>query len=115
VVFLISDFMSGDIRRPLSLLNKKHELVALMVRDPREESLPHIGIAQFLDPETGESLTVDTTDDKFRERYSQIAAADRQRVVTAFRESQVDHAELQPDRPYIDPIVSLFRRRATRF
>jgi uncharacterized protein (DUF58 family) len=115
VVFLISDFLSDDFARPLTILNKKHDLVALMVRDPREETLPAVGIAQFLDPETGESITVDTTDANFRRRYEAIARAARNRAISAFRESQVDHAELRTDRPYIDPIVSLFRRRATRF
>jgi uncharacterized protein (DUF58 family) len=115
VVFLLSDFLTGDLSRPLASLNRRHDLVALMIRDPREETLPAVGIARLMDPETGETLTVDTTDATFRKNYETIAAEARQRALRTFRECQVDHAELRTDRPYIDPIVSLFRRRMLRF
>src|SRR5262245_35012796 len=67
IIFLISDFMASDVERPLKLLAQRHDVVAVTVEDPSEIELPDIGLARLMDPETGETIDVDTSDPKVRE------------------------------------------------
>jgi uncharacterized protein (DUF58 family) len=115
VVFVISDFWAGQLRRPLALLNKKHDLIALVVRDPREFSLPPVGILTLEDPETGEVLTVDTFDPYFRRRYEELVRQRHQELETMFRRMQVDFALIETNRPYVERIVRIFEKRAMRY
>jgi uncharacterized protein (DUF58 family) len=76
LVFLISDFISEPgWQRPLSLLNRRHELIGIRLWDPREVQLPSAGLIVVQDAETGEQLTVDTGNPEFRRRFRE--AADR--------------------------------------
>ena len=88
LVFIISDFISAPgWERPLSLLNQRHEVLAVRLIDPREIDLPDIGPIMMEDAETGEQLYVDTHDRKFRARFAEAArqreaAVDRTRPNT---------------------------------
>lgn len=115
VVFLISDFLGGQVRRPLSVLNQNHDLVAIRIQDPRELEMPAVGFAAFEDPETGEVVFVDTMDAGFRKRFAAAAAAVQEETRQLFKELKIDSADIRTDRSYIDPIVELFRRRASRY
>lgn len=116
VVFLISDFIGAeDVRMPLSVLNKTHDLVALRIRDPRELELPPIGLVPFQDPETGEVVFVDTFSRRARDRYKQAVERSNQAVEQTLKQLSVDVAEIYTDRPYMEPIVQLFRHRAHRY
>ena len=78
LVFVISDFISAPgWERPLSLLNQRHEVLAMRLWDPREVELPDIGPIVMEDAETGEQLYVDTHDRKFRQRFAGGGAAAR--------------------------------------
>ena len=69
-MFVISDFISAPgWERPLSLLNQRHEVLAVRLWDPREVELPDIGLVLMEDAETGEQLYVDTHDHSFRQRF----------------------------------------------
>lgn len=115
VVFLISDFMADHIKRPLSVLNARHDLIALKIQDPRELEMPPVGFVPFQDPETGEVEFVDTYDPDFRRRYAQAAEAAHSAMEQLFKQHKIDYVNLQTDQPYIEPIVELFRRRASRY
>ena len=62
IIFLVSDFLGRDVERPLKLLAQRHDVVAVTVEDPSERALPDIGLVRFVDPETGATLDVDTSD-----------------------------------------------------
>jgi uncharacterized protein (DUF58 family) len=115
VVFLISDFLAPRLRRPLAVLNKKHDLIALWVSDPREHELPPAGLIPLEDPETGEVVFVDTFRTAFRHRFAASAQALRAETETLFKQLRIDYATLSTDRPYLEPIVGIFRRRASRY
>jgi uncharacterized protein (DUF58 family) len=115
VVFLISDFIAPDLKRPLSLLNQRHDLIALRLTDPREMEIPAVGIVPFEDPETGETHYIDTNSARFRRAYAQEAGRWRDSTTQLLRRLRVDHADIATDRPYLDPIVEIFRRRALRY
>jgi uncharacterized protein (DUF58 family) len=115
VVFLISDFWADDLRRPLALLNRKHDLIAFLMRDPRELSLPFCGIVPFQDAETGSVNWVDTSDIAFRNRYATVARAKHEQIEKLLKQLQIDHATIECDKPYVDRIVQVFEKRAMRY
>src|SRR5213075_1092751 len=75
IVVVVSDFRGPrDWRRPLLELAARHEVIAVEIRDPREESLPNAGALWLVDPETGRQLRVDTRSEQLRRRYAASAA-----------------------------------------
>lgn len=115
VIFLISDFWAPNMRRPLSLLNRKHDLIAMILRDPREWEIPPCGIMPIQDAETGRVVWVDTMDIRFRRRYTEIAKQADTAVESLLQSVQVDHAVIECGKPYVDRIVKVFEQRAMRY
>ena len=114
VVFLLSDFFCGEIRAPLAVANKRHDLIAVHLVDPRQEALPNIGWLRFQDAESGGELLVQSGDAGVRQGYTQWAAAHRQRLKEMTASAAVDLVEVRTDRPHIDPLLRFFRMRALR-
>jgi uncharacterized protein (DUF58 family) len=95
LVVVISDFVGPtDWARPLAALATRHTLLAVEVRDPREQELPGVGRLAMVDPETGARVEVDTSDRKLRERFAQAAREERAGVAAAFRRAGVEHVTL---------------------
>jgi uncharacterized protein (DUF58 family) len=117
LVFIISDFISEPgWERPLNLLNRRHEVMAVRLVDPREVELPDVGPLIMEDAETGEQLYVDTHDRQFRRRF-QEAAARREAVVNgAFARAGVEAVSLSTDEDLVRAIVRMatLRRRRRR-
>src|SRR6266481_1994636 len=90
VVFVISDFLGPDFARPLRVAARKHDLIAITVTDPREESLPPVGLLDLEDAETGERVLVDASDRHTRERFRSWAAGRRAAREGLFRSVGVD-------------------------
>ncbi len=91
LVFIVSDFISAPgWERPLSLLNQRHEVVAVRLWDPREVELPDIGPVIIEDAETGEQLYLDTHDQKFRARFKQAAQQRESELDAGFKRAGVD-------------------------
>ena len=96
LVVLISDF-AGDAEewaRPLAALAARHTVMAVEVRDPREQALPAVGRLAMVDPETGARVEVDTRDRRLRERFADAAGAQRADVASALRRAGVEHVVL---------------------
>jgi uncharacterized protein (DUF58 family) len=90
LVFVISDFISAPgWERALTLLNRRHEVVAMRLWDPSEIELPDVGPLWMEDAETGEQLYVDTHDPRFRARFAEIAQEREQALQAAFRRAGV--------------------------
>jgi uncharacterized protein (DUF58 family) len=106
LVFLISDFISTPgWERPLSLLNQRHEVLAIHLWDSREAELPDVGPLILEDAETGEQLYVDTHDRKFRQRFEQAARQREVALAHAFKHAGVDALSLSTDEDMIRAIV----------
>jgi uncharacterized protein (DUF58 family) len=122
IVFLISDFQSpGDpaltrqaLRHAMRQTNRRHDLVAVHVADPREQELPNLGIVALEDAETGEVLELDTASASVRRRYKEQAAERSRSLVTDFRAEGVDTLQLQTDAPYIPALQRFFKTRERR-
>ena len=115
VVFLFSDFLDAGYEAALKVANRRHDLVAVTIADPRELALPDIGIVELDDAETGLEMLVDTSDASVRQsfaRSTQDLMTARQRL---FRSVGVDWVDVRTDRPYIEPLMRFFQTRALRF
>ncbi|MFQ5550205.1 MAG: DUF58 domain-containing protein [Gemmatimonadales bacterium] len=114
VVFLISDFLAPDFSRALSVAGRRHDVVAIRVGDPTEQSMPSIGLLEVEDAETGDTVLVDTSSRLFRQSVSQnltkMALARRE----LFRRTKVDLVEVDTDKPYLTSLRQFFESRARR-
>jgi uncharacterized protein (DUF58 family) len=115
LVLVISDFRgTRDWRRPMLDLAGRHDVVAVEVRDPREQSLPDVGDLALVDPETGRQLRVDTRNAKLRARFAAEAEAERAALAAALVRLGTQHVVLSTSGDWLRPFASFLRRGASR-
>lgn len=114
VVFLVSDFLARDYERPLRIANRRHDVVAIRVSDPREVEIPKVGLLELEDSETGERFFVDTSDPSFRKKFHSKAMATNVERKRLFRSMGVDFIDVWTHEPYHVPLIRFFRDRARR-
>ncbi len=114
VVFLVSDFMSEDFYKPLQIANRKHDMIAVKITDPRESSFDNVGLLELEDAETGEIFVIDTASKDFRREFSARADEDVQALRRNFRVINLDFITVQTDQSYIVPLISFFKMRERR-
>jgi uncharacterized protein (DUF58 family) len=95
VVVIVSDFRGPfDWRKPLLELMSRHEVLAVEIRDPREQELPDVGEVWLVDPETGRQIRVDTRSARLRERFAVAAAEERTGVARVLSALGISHVVL---------------------
>jgi uncharacterized protein (DUF58 family) len=115
LVFVISDFISAPgWERPLRLLRQRHDVLAVRLTDPRESELPDVGLIVMEDAETGEQITVDTHDKKFRQRFHEAAQQREREINTAFKHAGVDALQLSTEDDLVRAIVRFAAQRKQR-
>ena len=115
VSFLVSDFINTGYEKALQIANKRHDLVAITVTDPREIDLPDVGFIELEDAETGEVVLIDTSYSDTRTAYKNATSHDIVNRTKLFQAMNVDHIDIRTDKSYIDPLIRFFRMRAKRF
>ena len=114
IIFLVSDFMAPDIERPLKLLAQRHDVVAATIEDPSELELPDIGLARLVDPETGETIDVDTSDPRVRSAYDWNVNEERETRKHLLRRLAIDEVPVSTAGSIVEPLIRFFRTRETR-
>jgi uncharacterized protein (DUF58 family) len=114
VVFVVSDFLGEDYERPMRVLGKKHDLIAVSVTDPREVRLPNIGLIELEDAETGECLVIDSGNAAVRRRYEALGRARNDALEKLFQSMKVDQIDIRTDEDYVRKLVRFFRTRERR-
>ncbi len=122
IVFLISDFevprespaARTQLRRAMRQTNRRHDLIAVQVEDPRERELPDVGIVALQDAETGETVEVDTASRAVRERFTEKSLERGRQLVSDFRSEGIDTLRLQTDAPYLPALQRFFKTRERR-
>lgn len=115
VVFLVSDFIGrGDCEKLLRATARHHDMVCVTVSDPAESELPDVGLVELEDPETGELTLVDTSSASVRRAFAAKAAEDREELRRFLLKTGIDTLDLATDRPYVDEVRALFKRRARK-
>jgi len=111
LVILISDFRGPrDWRRPLLTLAGRHDVLALEIRDPREQELPNVGELYLVDPETGRQLRVDTRSRRLRERFAAAASADRDDVAGELASLGIRHHVLTTSGDWLRSLAVFLKR-----
>ena len=106
VVVIVSDFRGPlDWRKPLLRLMSRHDVVAVEVRDPREQELPDVGDLWLVDPETGRQVRVDTRSSSLRERFAEAAAEERSGVARVLSAIGVRHVVLSTSGEWLRPLA----------
>ena len=140
VVFLVSDFLLPALRsdgalaidgsghddggvvatqttafeRLLRATARHHDMVCVPVSDPAERELPNVGLVELEDPETGELVLVDTSSAAVRKRFAAQATEENEELKRFFLKTGIDTLTIATDRPYIDEVRGLFKRRARK-
>jgi len=123
IVFLISDFLlpydradfSRDYGRALMITNRRHDLVAVSITDPREIAWPDVGLAVLEDAETGSRLWVDSGSPTWRQAFARETVARHATRDEAFSRAQVDHIKVTVGEDYAEPLLAFFKARAHRW
>lgn len=111
--FLLSDFLDEkDFRSPLTIANRKHDVVAVQVYDRRVAELPDVGLMQIRDAETGEEMIVDTGSRKVRNQHAAWWRTHQGRIKDTFTRSGVDNVSVRTDQDYVTALKTLFGQRA---
>ncbi|MCK9554766.1 DUF58 domain-containing protein [bacterium] len=114
VMFVISDFYDAGYLKPMMISSKKHDVIAVHVRDYLEKSIPGAGIVQFEDAETGEIVLVDTNDQGFRRRYEEATTSEDRDLYRKIRSMNIDIIPVETGKSVLDPVEKFFRGRARR-
>ncbi len=111
IVFMISDFFDGDFSRPLTVAAKRHDMIALPIFDPVEESFPDVGVITLQDPETGEQLELNTSAHAFRTAYQREVEQQKKKLFHLFGAHHIDAIALRTDEDYLPLLRSFFAHR----
>jgi uncharacterized protein (DUF58 family) len=111
VVVVVSDFRGpADWRRPLLELAGRHEVIAIEIRDPREQELPNAGVLWLVDPETGRQVRADTRNERLRARFAAAAAAERAQLERTLAAAGARHVVLSTSGDWLRSLAVFLRR-----
>ncbi len=116
VCFLVSDFLAleSEYEPALRIARRRHDLIPIVVTDPREMTLPNVGLIELEDPETGEAALIDTTSRSLRRRYASRMQAQCDDRENMFRRMDTSTIDIRTDRSYVEPLVRFFHQRERR-
>lgn len=113
-IFVLSDFAGADFDRSLKVLARKHDVIPIVLSDPREHELADAGIVIVEDLESGRRHAVDTSDPRTRARYGEQARRRVQRLQELFRSAGVDPIAVSTDGDHVEALIRFFKLRARR-
>jgi len=114
IVFVLSDFMDSNYEAALRIAGKRHDLIGVVLQDPRENELPNVGLIHLRDAESGMTRLVDTSDTQVRFLYKQFGERTREARKSLFVKSRLDDVLIRLDQPYIKPLADFFKLREKR-
>ena len=114
--FILSDFINpkGDmapLEDALKIATSRHDLVAIKVSDPRDKSLPNVGIIEMCDAESGEKVWVDSSSAAVREYFATKWNEHEQAIVSLLKHNRIDTADISTDTDYVAELIKLFKQR----
>jgi uncharacterized protein (DUF58 family) len=114
VVFLISDFIDDDYWSSLKIVNRKHDLIGIRLFDPAEKLLPDLGVIKVRDPESGSSFWIDTSNIAEMEKLKTQINSDFDAFNKQAKKIGFDIISVSTNGDFVDPLISLFRKRDKR-
>lgn len=114
VVFFISDFQAPDFSRELRVTSKRHDFIAMHIKDEREEVLPNVGVVTLEDAETGEQIEINTADRNTRTRFADQAQRQEADLLRTLRRNNIDTIGLRTGEDYLSALRTFFKQRERR-
>jgi uncharacterized protein (DUF58 family) len=111
VVFCVSDFIASGFEAPLRVAAQRHDFIAVTITDPREMSLANVGLIELEDPETGQTMLVNTRSKIVRERFHQEAVRRVESLRSFFKAHGIDEIPVTTEADYIGSLVKFFKKR----
>ena len=111
IIFVISDFLDTEYLDSLKILAKKHDVIALRIQDSAEYKMPNAGLLHLQDPETGKTFTINSSNQKFREKYNKAIIEQETELKQQFRKLKIDLVTLNTDKPYAPELMKFFKFR----
>ena len=115
IAFLISDFIDDGYDKILRIVGKKHDLIGIVLKDPREEQLPNAGLIKFRDAETGEIRYIDTNNKQVQSYFNDNIKQRNEQRKQLFISSRLDSIEIDSGESYVKPLVNFFKLREKRW
>lgn len=115
ICFVVSDFIDHNYEHAFRIANKKHDIIAVTIVDPRECELPDVGLIELRDAETDEILLVDTASAQVRKEFHIFNNQQKQERSRLFRSMGVDEITVNTSRHYVEHIIRFFRMREKRY
>ncbi|MCD8296908.1 MAG: DUF58 domain-containing protein [Prevotella sp.] len=110
--FLMSDFYTqNSFEDALTICNRKHDVVAVQVYDPRAEFLPNVGLLKVVDAETGHEMVIDTSDKRLRNAHNAYWRSRQEVLKETFNKSNVDSISIATNQDYVKSLLQLFALR----
>ncbi len=114
ICFVVSDFLDEGFERALVTANQKHDVIAVLVTDPRELSLPAVGLVTLRDAESGVTRVYDTASAAFRDSMASESAARVRNLEHRLRSSGIDFIHIDASGSVVEPLVRFFKMRERR-
>ncbi|MCE2506657.1 MAG: DUF58 domain-containing protein [Nitrosopumilaceae archaeon] len=112
IIFVVSDFIDETkFLKPLKILRKKHDVIALKISDQRELKIPDVGLIELEDEETGEQILVDTSDVEFRNNYSNLIREKEKRLLSELKKIRIDTVSMTTEQDYGVVLKKFFKKR----
>lgn len=115
IVVLASDFQDKDFDKQLSITNRKHDLVSIIVNDEHEDSLPDLGLIPLHDLESDQELLVDTSSKKVRDTFRKKRLQNKSEFMDQLLKMKIDSVEVHTNQSYVQPLMNFFIRRVGRY
>jgi uncharacterized protein (DUF58 family) len=112
--FVVSDFIDEGFEQALSMANRRHDVIAVLISDPREFEVPDVGLTALRDAETGETRLYDTGSKAFREALADSAARRVAELERRLRRRGIDVIRIDAAGSVVDPLIGFFRMREKR-
>lgn len=114
VVFLISDFQDSNYQATLKVARRKHDIIPVIIADPREAEMPNVGLVRLQDSETGKVVTLDTASRRNRQRYACLYRQQSDERDNLFRRLRLAPIHLETGSDIVEPLVRYFHNRESR-
>ena len=111
ISFLVSDFFAAGLKKPLAIANKRHDIVAVRITDPRDFDMPDVGMVKLEDPENGREFLIDTSSRSLRDKYHSIAQKEEEARKQLFYSVNIDSIEISTGAQYTEALTDFFNRR----
>ena len=111
VVFLVSDFLDSGYQDSMQVIARRHDLIAVPLRDPREMRLPDAGLLSLVDAETGRRAVLDSSCAAVRNAYAARALERQRELAEALSFMEIDHIPVECGDDYLRELISFFRQR----